>query len=101
MLPQIPRSGYNERHGDTCAKWQDGGTNVAKKRTDGPKEPRKPNRTGVPLHVYIPAQLDADLTAHATKNRRKVTAEVIIALEEYLRAAGALTEPKPAEPGDE
>ncbi len=49
---------------------------------------KKPNRSGVPLHVYIPPALDAALEACAAANRRKVTAEVVIALEKHLREGG-------------
>jgi hypothetical protein len=60
-----------------------------------PKRPKKPNRSGVPLHVYIPPELRAVIDAMAGSNRRPLTTEVIIALENHARAAGLW--PPPAE----
>lgn len=51
-------------------------------------KPRRPNRTGVPLHIYIPPEVRAALDALADENRRPLTTEVLIALENHLKAAG-------------
>lgn len=49
---------------------------------------RTPVRTGVPLHIYIPPALRDAIDSCAESNRRKLTQEVIIALEEHLKKAG-------------
>jgi hypothetical protein len=56
-----------------------------------PKPPGKktvkptPNRSGVPLHIYIPPAIRQAMDDCATANRRKLTQEVLIALEEHLK----------------
>jgi hypothetical protein len=50
--------------------------------------PRRPKRTGVPLHIYVPPELRAAMDALAERNRRLLTTEVIMALEAHLAAAG-------------
>ena len=55
--------------------------------TQKPKKtkPGKQGRKGVPLHIYIPPALSDALAQAAEAGRRKLTQEVIIALEEHLR----------------
>lgn len=62
------------------------------KKDDGPK---KPNRKGVPLHIWLDAQLRAAIDALAETNRRPLTTEVSIALENHLKAAGLWPPRKP------
>ena len=55
----------------------------------GPEDPKKPSiRTGVPLYVYLPADLRAAIDEAATRGRRSLTSEVAIALEYYLSSIG-------------
>lgn len=70
---------------------------MAKHKVEEPApEPRRPNRTGVPLHVYIPPDIREALDAMAEDNRRPLTSEVLIALEAHLKAAGRMPQrPKP------
>lgn len=49
---------------------------------------RKPNRSGVPIHFYAPPELREALDACAADNRRTMTAEAMIALENHLQALG-------------
>jgi hypothetical protein len=53
-----------------------------------PKRQKKPNRSGVPLHVYLPPEVRAAMDALADDNRRSLTTEVLIALENHLKATG-------------
>lgn len=61
-----------------------------RKQTEPPKsaEPKKPNRKGKPLNVWVPPAMRDAIDLLAERNRRLVTTEVIIALEEYLTKAG-------------
>jgi hypothetical protein len=66
---------------------------MAKKRSKGAGEPKKPNRTGTPLHGYIdPAisdALDAYVKATSKPLARVTKTEVIeAALTEWLTARG-------------
>lgn len=49
---------------------------------------RKPNRQGVPLHIWIPPALRDAIDALAERNRRPLTNEVVMALEKHLAAEG-------------
>lgn len=49
---------------------------------------RKPNRTGLSLHVYLRPQLRRVIEQAADRNRRSLTEEVSIALERYLQSEG-------------
>jgi hypothetical protein len=53
-------------------------------------EPRRPNRTGVSLHVYIEPAIDGALQGYLDASEPKVskTAAVETALREFLRARG-------------
>jgi hypothetical protein len=55
-----------------------------------PKKPRKPSRTGVPLHVWIDQDLAAALQDYLDSTDPKVskTAAVESALRELLRGKG-------------
>lgn len=57
-------------------------------------EPKRPKRTGVPLHIYLPPELRAAIDALAEDNRRLLTVEVIMALENHLKAAGRWPPPQ-------
>ncbi len=63
-----------------------------------PDQPKRPNRTGVALHIYIPPDIRAAMDALAGDNRRPLTTEVLIALEAHLRAAGRMPN-RPKEKG--
>lgn len=53
------------------------------------KPPRKPpQRSGKPLNVWLESELRDALDALLAKSRRSLTAEVSIALEEYLTRQG-------------
>jgi hypothetical protein len=54
---------------------------------------KKPNRTGVPLHIWIPPTLREALERLAAKRRRPLTTEVVIALEKHLTDEGELPQP--------
>ena len=56
--------------------------------TDGESPKTGPNRTGVPLHIYISPELRQAIDSCADENRRKLTQEVVIALEEHLKRQG-------------
>jgi hypothetical protein len=45
-------------------------------------------RSGKPLNVWIPEELREALDQSAAKNRRLLTTEVVIALEQYLSTQG-------------
>lgn len=69
-----------------------------RKRPDPDTDPGRkngPKRTGVPLHIYIPPELRQAIDDCADANRRKLTQEVVIALEEHLKRQG-LWPPKDA-----
>jgi hypothetical protein len=59
-------------------------------------DPKRPRRTGVPLHVYIPPDLRAAMDRLAGENRRSLTSEVMIALENHLKAVGQWPPPAAA-----
>lgn len=63
---------------------------MGKVSSEPPPEPerKRPNRSGVPLHIYIPPDLRAVIEALADDGRRSITNEVIIALEEYAARQG-------------
>lgn len=48
----------------------------------------RPKRKGLPLNIYIPKKLREALDKSAEANRRPVTSETVIALEEYLARQG-------------
>lgn len=58
------------------------------------KPPKKQKRKGVPLHVYLPPPLMEVLVACAADHRRKLTQEVVLALEGYLKALGRWPPPE-------
>ena len=58
---------------------------AGKRKTSGPK---KPNRTSVPLHINIDPELRKAIDALSEENRRSLTLEVTIALEERLAKFG-------------
>lgn len=64
------------------------------------EKPKRPNRSGVPLHIYIPPALDGIISAGAKRRRRKITQEVIVAIEEHYRRLGELPEGYGEEEGD-
>lgn len=49
-----------------------------------------PKRSGVPLHIYVPAAIRQAIDQCAEANRRKLTQEVLIALEEHLKKQGRM-----------
>jgi hypothetical protein len=53
-------------------------------------------RRGKPLNVWVPLELRDALDASAARNRRPLTTETVIALENYLTAQG-LWPPRAAE----
>jgi hypothetical protein len=59
---------------------------MAKQRKTSDRKPIQ--RSGRPLNVWIPEELRAALDASAAKNRRPLTTEVAIALEQYLQTQG-------------
>jgi len=60
---------------------------TSRKKSGGSKH--QPNRTGVPFHTYIDPHLADNFRRLArTVNRRSVTLELVIALENHLKAAG-------------
>jgi hypothetical protein len=61
-----------------------------------PDTAKKSSRTGLPLHVYLPPALRRAFEDLATANRRTLTEEVAIALEERLEKFGKW--PPPAAP---
>lgn len=74
---------------------------MSKRRNTRPPEEdpekRRPNRSGVPLHIYISRELRQAINELAEENRRLITTEVVIALENHLKAAGRW--PPPGETG--
>jgi hypothetical protein len=50
-------------------------------------------RTGTPIQIWLPVQLKELLIELALKNRRKLTGEVILALENHLKASGVEYDP--------
>jgi hypothetical protein len=65
------------------------------------KEPGKrgrPKRGGVPLHVIIPPHIKAEFDRLADENRRPLTTEILIALEERLDRLGRSTQAPEPEP---
>lgn len=74
---------------------------MGKTSSEPPPEPepdsgrKRPIRSGVPLHIYIPRELRAVIEALSEDGRRSITNEVIIALEEYATRKGRW----PAKPG--
>ncbi len=69
---------------------------MARKRSnsDKPKQPR-PNRSGLPLHVYLDVELRRTIDQLVLQTRRSLTTEVTIALEEHLKRAGLWPPPPP------
>jgi len=49
---------------------------------------KQPNRTGVPLQLYVPPWVKDVLAGMAEDGRRSLTSEVLTALEAHIRAAG-------------
>lgn len=62
-----------------------------------PPSPRKPNRTGVSLHVYIDPTLRAALDVLLERDRRSLTTEVSVALEMLLKNKGLWPPPQQSE----
>jgi hypothetical protein len=62
------------------------------KKTDS--DPKKPNRSGVPLNVNIPPALRAALDKLTERTRRTITAEVEIALEFHCGKEGLWPPPE-------
>jgi hypothetical protein len=62
------------------------------KRVTKPVEPKKPSRTGRPLHVWLPNELMDALDAYVDRSRPRTSAKAItqMVLEDFLRAAGLL-----------
>lgn len=50
--------------------------------------PKGSGRQGIPTTVYLPADLRQALDQCAQGNRRTLTAEVMLAVEAHLKAAG-------------
>jgi hypothetical protein len=48
----------------------------------------KPKRTGAPLQVYLPPRLKELLVELASRNSRKISAEVVLAIRSHLEAGG-------------
>jgi len=76
---------------------------MAKRKPKPPEQPKvaaetlestkaTPKRTGLSLHVYLPPVLRKALDEAADRNRRKITGEVIVAIEKHLRELGLLGE---------
>lgn len=63
---------------------------MAKKRPKLPDEPKRPNRTGVSLHVYIDPAIDGALAAYLQGSEPQVskTAAVETAIREFLGRKG-------------
>lgn len=59
-----------------------------------PKKKPKRIRKGAPLNIYLPQKLRDALDDSAEGNRRPVTSETIIALEEYLTRQGKWPPPR-------
>ncbi len=55
---------------------------------------KKPKRSGVPLQLYVPSWIKATLGEMAEEHRRPLTAEVLIALENHIKAAKRWHPPK-------
>lgn len=72
-----------------------------RKRDDSEGQAKRPRRTGVPLHIYVPPELRDAMDAAADANRRKLTQEVIIALEDHLKKQGRWPPAPHAEKGDD
>jgi len=45
-------------------------------------------RRGTPMQIYLPAELKEAMAALAERNHRKLTGEVVLALENHLAANG-------------
>lgn len=56
--------------------------------SSGEVAPRKPNRKGKPLSIWLDPVLRDAIDQLAEKNRRPLTTEVAIALEKHLRESG-------------
>lgn len=54
-------------------------------------------RVGVPIQIYLPAALKAALVKLAVRNRRKLTGEVIVALENHLAKSDVKYHPEDKE----
>lgn len=54
---------------------------------------KQPNRTGVPLQLYVPPWVKDVLAGMAEDGRRSLTNEVLTALEAHIRAAGRWSPP--------
>jgi len=62
---------------------------MAKKRTTPEGEPvRRPNRKAVSTHIGFPPALRLAIESLAERNRRPLTTEILIAVEEHLRRSG-------------
>jgi hypothetical protein len=48
-----------------------------------------PNRTGTPLQIYLPPGMKELLVEVATRNSRKISAEVVLAIKSHLAANGS------------
>lgn len=72
---------------------------LKKRKMPATKDP--PKRAGKPLHVWIPKNLRDAIDAAADKNRRHITSEVEIALEEYLAKQGLWPHPPKRPPAGE
>jgi hypothetical protein len=55
---------------------------------DPPTAPKKPNRTGLQLNVFLPRKYRLWLDALAQRNDRTITKEVVRALEAHFRSEG-------------
>lgn len=87
---------YNS-YGCNTSNGADTMLDMAKRRkTDDDASKPKPNRTGVPLYVYVPPEIRSAIDELAERNRRPLTSEVLIALEAHLKAAGLWPPKKPA-----
>jgi hypothetical protein len=53
-------------------------------------------RSGVPFQVYLPAGMKELLVELSERNMRKMTAEVVIALQNHLAANGLTWQRRPA-----
>ena len=65
------------------------------------RAPKGSGRQGTPMTVYLPPALRAALDALADDNRRTLTAEVVMALEAHLLAAGREVPAADAAPADD
>ena len=52
-----------------------------------------PNRSGEPLQLYVPPWIKAVLKGMAARALRTLSTEVLIALENYIKAAGLWAPP--------